>query len=188
MSSLRFNPPVGWNGTGFNWQYIGFNVLLIELSKIFSDKKDLKMLEIGSYMGESTSMFASTGMFTEIHCIDPFDGYEEANDILGNRWIDVKREFDINTRHFSNITVHQDYSYNIVNLFEDNYFDLIYIDAAHDYASVKADIEMYLPKCKIIMAGHDYSDEWEGVKLAVNETVGVPDIIAWDCSWLKKIK
>lgn len=38
------------------------------------------------------------------------------------------------------------------------YFDCIYIDAAHDYASVKADLEAWWPVVKSggILAGHDF--------------------------------
>jgi predicted O-methyltransferase YrrM len=54
--------------------------------------------------------------------------------------------------------------------------DWVYIDAAHDYASVKADIAAWAPKVREggIIAGHDYRDEdWlgdpYGVKSAVDE-------------------
>lgn len=192
MDSLRFNTMQSWRGGGFNWQYLGINQLIFEIAREFSeesnDNSNLKMLEIGSYMGESTSMFAASGIFHEIHCIDPFNGYEEANDLLNKKWNEVSNEFNINTRHFNNITIHQDYSYNISDSFQDNYFDLIYIDAAHDYDSVKKDIELYLPKCKRIIAGHDYSPEWPGVTQSVNEILGKPDFIFSDSSWLKKIK
>ena len=40
------------------------------------------MIEIGSYLSESTMMFASSNIFTEIHCIEPFSGYEEFNDMF----------------------------------------------------------------------------------------------------------
>lgn len=192
MDSLRFNTIKSWRGGGFNWQYLGINQLIFEIARELSHEStgisNLKMLEIGSYMGESTSMFAASGVFNEIHCIDPFNGYEEANDFLNKKWNEIDNEFKINTRHFNNITIHRDYSYNISDNFEDNYFDLIYIDAAHDYDSVKKDIELYLPKCKHIMAGHDYSSEWPGVIMAVNEIFGKPDFNSADSSWLKKIK
>lgn len=188
MDSLRFNQIASWRNGGFNWQYLGFNQMLLELSYELLDIPNLKMLEIGSYMGESTSMFAASGIFNEIHCIDPFHGYEEANHFLNKEWSDVTKEFNINNRHFDNITIHQDYSYNISDKFEDSYFDLIYIDAAHDYESIKKDIQLYLPKCKRIIAGHDYSPEWPGVVNAVDELLGKPDFNFADSSWLKKIK
>lgn len=43
-------------------------------------------------------------------------------------------------------------------IFSDKYFDFIYIDASHDYHSVKLNIETYWPKLNNnrFMAGHDY--------------------------------
>ena len=47
--------------------------------------------------------------------------------------------------------------------------DCIFIDASHDYESVKKDITAYLPKVKSggVLAGHDWS--WHGVRKAVQE-------------------
>jgi hypothetical protein len=188
MHSLRFNPFPEWKGNGINWFFLGFNQMLVDLSKEFMGVSNLKMLEIGSYQGESTFLFASLGIFDEIHCIDPFTGYEEANDLFGNDWNKVKHEFDLNTRYFDNIILHQDFSYNIYNKFQDDYFDFIYIDGNHEYEDVKKDLELYLPKCKYIIAGHDYTDNWPSVVDAVKLVVGVPDKLYPDSSWLKLIK
>lgn len=188
MYSLRFNPFPEWKGNGVNWFFLGFNQMLIDLSKEFAGVSNLKMLEIGSYRGESTFLFASLGIFDEIHCIDPFDGYEEANDVLNTNWKDVKKEFELNTRYFDNIKLHQDFSYNIHHTFEDEYFDFIYIDGNHGYEELRKDIELFLPKCKYIIAGHDYNDYWTTVVSAVDSTVGVPDRLYPDSSWLKFIK
>ena len=135
------------------------------------------MLEIGSYMGESTMMFGSSQLFYEIHCIDPFEGYEKFNLISNYNWNFVEEQFKINTRFFNNITLHKNYSYNIHDKFSDEYFDFIYIDASHKYEDIKRDLTLYLPKLKKdgIIAGHDYhTKQWPGVVQAVNETVGVP--------------
>lgn len=58
------------------------------------------------------------------------------------------------------------------NLYEDNSLDVVFIDAGHTYADVKADIIAWLPKVKKggYLAGHDYS--WAPpVKKAVDELV-----------------
>lgn len=56
--------------------------------------------------------------------------------------------------------------------FANGFFDFIYIDGAHDYDSVQADLAAWWPKLASggIFAGHDYDkDEWPGVYNAVNE-------------------
>jgi predicted O-methyltransferase YrrM len=73
----------------------------------------------------------------------------------------------------------------------DHSLDLVYIDAAHDYKSVRADILAWLPKLKRggIMAGHDYDfstaqSRGYGVIRAVHEVFCCPDRVFRDTSWL----
>jgi predicted O-methyltransferase YrrM len=81
----------------------------------------------------------------------------------------------------------------VVDKFEDNSIDFIYIDGDHSYNAVKQDLEMYLPKLKDngIIGGHDYSknDEYnrQNTIRAVNEVVGKPDRLFVDTSWVKQI-
>jgi len=187
-NSLRFNPKPEWNlMTSGNRYYIGLNLLIIDVLNTLSSKTNLKMLEIGSYKGESTFMFASSGIFDEIHCIDPHQGNEEANGIFEDSWEEIQEEFKLNTRYFNNITLHQDYSYNIVDKFEDGYFDFIYIDGSHKYKDVKKDLELYLPKTNHLIGGHDYQKEWPGVVKAVEEVIGTPHKTYIDESWAYSI-
>lgn len=56
--------------------------------------------------------------------------------------------------------------------FEDASLDVVYIDGAHDYASVVADLAAWTPKIKAggLIAGHDYNPgAWPGVVQAVTE-------------------
>ena len=62
------------------------------------------------------------------------------------------------------------------NVIPDQSLDFVYLDARHDYASVKEDIAFWYPKVKPggILAGHDYlngkiDDTMFGVKPAVDE-------------------
>jgi hypothetical protein len=57
-------------------------------------------------------------------------------------------------------------------LFSDASLDWVHLDARHDYASVKADIEAWLPKIKPggWLSGDDYNEEkWPEVVKAVED-------------------
>jgi len=59
------------------------------------------------------------------------------------------------------------------NLFPDNFFDLVYIDANHDYQEVKKDLKLWFSKIKPggYFCGHDYQNGWPGVPKAVDEFI-----------------
>tara|TARA_Y100000389_G_scaffold181177_1_gene196567 strand:- start:1164 stop:1733 length:570 start_codon:yes stop_codon:yes gene_type:complete len=185
MKTLRFNTPAEWNSLPYNYLYTGMLELLLTLKETLSSPTPKTMIEIGSYMGESTAMFASVGLFDTIHSIEPHSGNEEFNKLYGYTWEDVKKEYKINTRYFDNIIYHQDYSHNVVDKFEDNSIDFIYIDAEHTYESVKRDLELYLPKLKRggTIGGHDYHEVWPGVCKAIDEKLS-PITRFIDTSWI----
>ena len=60
------------------------------------------------------------------------------------------------------------------DLFEDNYFDFIYIDGyAHTGEEGGETILQWYKKCKVggVIAGDDYHDDWPLVKWAVNDFI-----------------
>ena len=188
MKTQRFNPDHKWTSSK-NYQLLGLCNLIEVLSLSFKD--NTTMIEIGSYMGESTMLFASSKMFSKIYTIEPHSGTEIHIDENDYDWDIIKQEYKINTRHFDNITHIEDYSYNVVNQFKDESIDFIYIDANHSYESVKKDLELYLPKLKQNgwIGGHDYNKKyWPGVIQAVNENLGIPEHTFKDFSWLSKNK
>jgi predicted O-methyltransferase YrrM len=140
-----------------------------------SEKQYKRMAEVGVWKGHSISHLAYYNKDAEIYAIDLF----EDSDI-------EKYEPDLK-RHVENITkIYNEYltlkgtrdlikdiracSWEAASLFEDEYFDFVFIDADHEYSSVKKDIEAWFPKVRKggILAGHDYPN-WEGVKKAVDE-------------------
>lgn len=56
-------------------------------------------------------------------------------------------------------------------LFPDASVDFCFLDAGHDYRTVRSDIRAWWPKVKPggLIGGHDYAVEWEGVRQAVHE-------------------
>lgn len=75
--------------------------------------------------------------------------------------------------------------------------DMVFIDGAHDYASVVADIVYWRDRCRVLLCGHDYISAEPGVNpgfpdvaTAVDELVGAdritvaPDTAIW-AHWVR---
>ncbi len=97
MITQRFNVPTEWRiHSHYNFYYKGFLDMVNELPSYFQPHSlPVTMIEIGSYMGESTMMFASIGLFKTIHSIDPHQGTEEFNELFGYSWGDVEKEYKL---------------------------------------------------------------------------------------------
>lgn len=157
----------------------GLNSLINHINEI-RPTKEMRMIEIGSYVGESTSIFCKN--FKEVLSIDPFhkDNSEEDN---------VYLEFIKNMKKFKNIKYIRKLSDDAILDLKDEKFDFVYIDGDHLYEQVKKDILNYLSIINLngFIAIHDYSEEYPDILRAVNETLGEPDKIFLDTSWLKHL-
>lgn len=60
---------------------------------------------------------------------------------------------------------------------------LIFLDADHSYEAVKNDIQWAKKIGTRIISGHDFSDEWPGVKQAVQEEFGSNFEVVESCWW-----
>ena len=143
---------------------------------IYSLPKNLIMCEIGVFKGEfSQVLFAQSPK--ELHLIDPFFGsfWSGDKDGLNMQYADLELSYkNLKTTYndYSNVYIHKSNSQVALVSFPDNYFDLMYIDAEHNYISVKNDLLLCKQKTKIngIIAGHDYdNNKYPGVVRAVNE-------------------
>ena len=188
MKTYRFNPPKDWLKDKSNNLFIGLCDMILYLNSFFDGRNDLTMIEIGSAMGESASLFSSSGMFKEINCIDPFDKNSDGLSVHGYEWSFIKKQFDVNTRLFDNIKLYKDFSEDISDSFRDKSFDFLYLDGNHGHNAVMKDITLYKPKLKdySIIGGHDFDSD--GVRETVKDLLGQPDKIFSDFSWIKKIK
>lgn len=164
---------------------------LQELVDFIGYEKDLSkmaIIEIGSYVGESTTFFAKH--FGQVISIDPFEnGYDETDDACHHAdFEDVYKQFLKNTESFKNIKHFRLTSKIGAAFLRLMKVDFVYIDGNHLYDFVKNDIQDYLPLIKSsgYIGGHDYTEWHPDVMNAVNDVLGVPDITFCDGSWLKQ--
>lgn len=122
------------------------------------------------------------GLLYGVDCWTEDPSKPEINDIglsqqeLNQQYFNVVLEYSQNPH----AKIIRNYSYEASLSFPDNFFDFIYIDAAHDYDSVVEDLNAWWPKLKEggLFSGHDYFPDtriWRGkacgVYQAVNEFV-----------------
>lgn len=145
---------------------------------------EMILAEIGCWAGVSTQLFAD--YFRQVYAIDP---WEKTKGTISADYDmqEVERLFDQNTKGLS-VIKRKARSEDIAHEFPDDFFDLVYIDGEHTYEAVCRDIDNYIGKCKIAIAGHDYwPGRFDGVIKAVNEKLGLPDHVFDDTSWIKYI-
>ena len=151
---------------------------LKDLLEYYGANKDWNVLEIGSYAGASAELISK--YVGKIICCDVWEEYIhplERAQIVYNDFLSTK---EINP----NIIECKKNSNDFVKEIQDETFDMIYIDADHQYHSVKNDISSWFSKVKPggILCGHDYF--MDDVKRAVDEFFGKQNIKYFkDSSW-----
>jgi MMP 1-O-methyltransferase len=133
------------------------------------------IVEVGSWKGKSTIWLGKgslVGSKVKVWAVDPHTGSGEHHRYLGSVWTfdDFKR--NINTAGLNGVVAplvarSADAAGNFPEPIE-----LVFIDGAHDYASVKADFELWFPKVIEggIVAFHD-TTFWDGPRRIVLETL-----------------
>ena len=160
-------------------------------------KQKIRIAEIGVFRGRSIAIFNEVLckhiIPHEIIGIDHFEGspehqsgmypmpnYEEALHHINN----IKQ----NNLLAENITLVKSNSLDIVDSYGNNTFDMVYIDASHEYEPVKQDIQCWKSKVKKggYLCGDDYCPTWNGVMNAVDELIPERKIIA-STQWYIKL-
>ena len=148
------------------------------------DMLDCKIgIEIGVRKAGNLSNLAQNPKFREgilygLDCWSEDPGKPEINDVgftqqdLDNQYWECVAKFSSNPF----VKIIRNFSYEGSLDFPDEYFDFIYIDAAHDYDSMVEDINAWWPKLKPggIFSGHDYIPDtriWRGKKCEVYRAV-----------------
>ena len=74
----------------------------------------------------------------------------------------------------------------LVKVYPDSYFDMVFIDADHSYEGVWNDIKFWKQKAKKIISGHDYADHCPGAIKAVDELLGPTERFGYSI-WSKRL-
>jgi len=149
------------------------------------------MVEVGSYQGESTIIFAENiKTLKTLYAVDPWMNGYAPGDVCSDEYpMDiVESNFNVRIKDYPQISKQKTTSEEFSKTIEDGSLDFVYIDGDHQYESCKKDLELWVPKVKKggIIAGHDYlAICFLGVVNAVNESFGSPDKTYEDTSWIK---
>lgn len=141
-----------------------------------------RILEIGSYLGASTTAIghAILGKESELYCLDCWHDYNSQGFFDHALAGTTSTDYDILGRFLHNtaflgqtLRVLKGAVAQFSTLLPDGFFDLIFIDGAHDYASVMFDILLGLRVLKPggLLCGHDFHSDGIGVIQAVNELI-----------------
>lgn len=164
--------PGGANDSGYHGNPIDGFMTLKELRWLFSHAKGKQsIIEIGSYKGRSAHALLSGCTDGTVYCVDPWES-EFWNDGANDHIVPATMaEFLENTKQFTNRVAFQATGTAAAERVGD--VDMVFIDGAHDYDSVVEDINVWLPKTRKIISGHDYGYAgWPDVKRAVDEIFG----------------
>jgi len=146
------------------------------------------IVEVGSWMGRSTSALAANTLGKVIAC-DTWEGSEEHADMLRDKpkgWL--KEQFLAHAGRYENMDFFQSRSLDLAASMDklDLRPEMIFLDANHTYESVKADILAWRPLLRPggVICGHDFDPpNWMGIKQAVDELIPdrvlVPGTTIW---------
>ena len=154
---------------------------LVRLASMFGF---CSVVEVGSWVGRTAlAMLKTEGVHARIYCVDTFQGTKNdktgviAEVVQRNRGQDeVFRTFchNIGNHLHTNITPCVGPSQLWAEVWRGE-VDMVFIDADHSAAAVKADIQAWMRHVRPggIICGHDYNvDGFPGVKQAVDELLG----------------
>lgn len=144
-----------------------------------------KVVELGVAEGRYSREMMAWGL-DELHLVDLWETMPFISGCASfeQKWHDENytQVLQLQSEYPDKIFVHKGFSHKIANLMPDETFGLIYVDAAHDYDSVCADIKCWYPKVvkNGIISFHDYKNPTYGVNRAVNEFASLYNLEIFD--------
>ena len=163
-----------------------------DLYKLVVDRfpSDSHFVEVGVWKGQSACFMAveiiNSNKNIKFDCVDTWEFVESSSEIKEGQFENLFQIFQNNIEPVKDhINIVRSISWDGAKLYDDNSLDFVFIDAGHDYESVKKDLESWYPKVKEggLIAGHDYHYNC-GVYPAVNEFFGKDKIKQMNACWL----
>ncbi len=150
--------------------YENRNLMLSDLPK------NLIIAELGVFNGDFSQTILNICEPKELVLIDLWEnktimsGDVDGNNILRINGGDLYNSVNVKFSKLSNVKIHKDYTTSVLLKYEDNYFDVIYVDADHSYDGCMNDLEVSYKKIKNggYIMGHDYEQNFEKTKNVYN--------------------
>lgn len=148
-----------------------------------------RFVEVGCWKGRSAAFMAVEIARSEkpitFYCVDHWQGSDEPEHKKDPELPKIYEIFRKNLEPFPNVIPMRMQSLHAAKVFADESLDFVFIDASHDYQSVRRDIAAWLPKLKPegMIAGDDWT--WLGVRKAVSENL--PDGVVFGNVWYSAV-
>lgn len=130
---------------------------------LFEFSKGLKIVELGVFRGDFSKIIYEICKPSELYLVDLYDGYVTSGDKDGKHIQTIYLETEMNRliNEFKDndvVKIVKSSTVEFLSNCQDDYFDLVYIDADHSYNGVTNDLELSYQKVKIggYICGHDY--------------------------------
>lgn len=141
--------------------------------------------EIGVKEGRFIRFMLENNPDLSMYAVDPWEKQPgKSEDYQEWDWSDIYTAYKERMNPFPNrVTEIMAYSKQAAEAIPDLSLDFVFIDAQHDFLSVREDIHLWEPKIKTggLFCGHDYTDKFPGVKAAVLERFDNPMVGENDC-------
>ena len=155
MSLLSWRKPKVPNNRPANFigRYYNKDLLRAWIPYVPLTDRPINYLEIGVADGGNAINVANTYCkhpHSRIYCVDPWTDYDEYPEYKGKQEVgwNTFRTNIRNSGSFEKFIVNKGFSDSIVPSFQDNFFDIIFVDGNHQEEYVYRDGVMSLNKCK----------------------------------------
>jgi hypothetical protein len=140
------------------------------------DDRPINYLEIGVFKGENIVDMSKSYCKhpdSKMYCVDPWIDYNEYPEYKGKieSVHSIFMETIVKENLQEKIVIHRDFSHNIVPTFENEFFDIAFIDGNHETEFVYKDAIMTFPKVKSegYLIFDDY--DWKKTKIGINKFI-----------------